>query len=71
MIVVIPTLCSIIIIISLYIIYRNEKKAFNNGVCPRCNHKLKFIYKDNKDMKHFKCLHCGYEVTAVLFDILW
>lgn len=71
MIIAIPLICSIIIIVLLYIAYRNEKKAFNDGVCPRCGHRLKFIYKDDEDMKHFRCPHCGYEVITILFNINW
>lgn len=71
MIVVIPILCSIILLVSLYIAYRNERKAFNGGKCPKCNGKLKYVYKDDEDRKHYRCPHCGYEVVTIIFNENW
>ena len=67
MIVVIPILCSIILLISFYISNRNKTKPFG-GKCPNCNSNLKYVYTDNEDKKHYRCPHCDYEVFTIVFD---
>lgn len=71
MVIVIPILCSIVLLVSLYIAYRNERKSFNGGKCPKCNGNLKYVYKDDEDKKYYRCSRCGYEVFTILFDESW
>lgn len=48
-----------IIFIGCYRKYREEKKGFNNGVCPHCENKLKYR-GDVNDEQQWRCPGCGY-----------
>lgn len=39
-----------------------ERKEFNNGVCLRCQERLKFFDYDSQGGRGYKCESCGYKV---------
>ena len=37
-----------------------EKKAFNNGICPRCGKKLRYFGSDSQGGRGYCCNDCRY-----------
>lgn len=70
----IVTLCivagTIILILILFVIvgfrwaYNEEKKHYNNGVCPQCGGKLKYFDTAGDGSRGYKCSNkkCNYSV---------
>lgn len=60
---------AIMIIIACFIwAYFEEKKAFNDGKCPRCGRPLMQITEDSQGGKLYKCPKCKYKVWVSYFN---
>lgn len=38
-----------------------ERKSFNNGVCPKCGHKLRYFDTDSQGGRGYICDRCLYD----------
>ena len=45
-----------------------EKKYFNNGICPKCGHKLYYFDTDSHGGKGYTCNNCNYTTWVTWFD---
>ncbi len=44
-----------------------EKRYFNDGICPNCGEKLKYLYEDSQGSRGYHCENCHYR-TWVSFN---
>lgn len=52
-----------------FLAYINEKRIFNNGICPYCKTKLKYFDTDSQGSRGYICNNCGYNAWIVFsFD---
>lgn len=55
--------------IIFFISYVNEKRNFNNGICPHCKTKLKYFTTDSQGSRGYICDNCSYHAWIVFpFD---
>ena len=41
--------------------YKQEKKMYCGGTCPKCGHKLKCVERDSQGCRRYFCDVCGHE----------
>ena len=57
-----------VIFIFMYHKYHAEKRDYNNGICPHCKTKMKFVACDGV-YRHYKCYECNYKTSVSFCDI--
>lgn len=57
-----------IIIGGIFFGREEEKKAYNNGICPKCSTKLRHFDTDSQGGRGYCCNNCGY-TTWCSYDV--
>lgn len=56
-----PIICVLVVLtlggITGYIL---EKKAFNNGICPKCGNRMSLFDEDSQGGRGYECNECDY-----------
>ena len=47
-------------------LYMNEKREYNNGICPECGKKMNLLYIDEDGERSYVCEDCVYAVWISL-----
>lgn len=49
--------------------YKEEKKNYCGGKCPKCGHTLRCCERDSQGCRHYFCDVCGHEVWVTWSQI--
>lgn len=52
-----------------YYNYREERKLYGGGTCPKCGRKLKCVERDSQGCRHYFCDVCGHDVWVTWHQI--
>lgn len=52
-----------------YYNYREERKLYGGGTCPKCGRKLKCVERDSQGCRHYFCDVCGHDAWVTWHQI--